>query len=288
MPRTARLTDALRGRSKALVLVGAAAALTGAGAASAATVGTSQPTALSGAASVAGHYSLASSASSSYDSLAGPQQAAVATAAHEASVVHRAAAAHQTAAARQAPATHRVAEHRTSGHPAERRRTGARHAAHARRRTMPARNSRSYLIYDSVTPSAIPAHHEIATYADGGYAVSPAQVAGKKVLWIDTNGSDPRASALDVEPGDATPTEAATWASEHLRAEPHDPAIIYTMRSDWPAAQAAVSALPTWMQHNVKWWIADPTGVPHVVPGASATQWYWGSNYDITTATAGL
>ena len=41
------------------------------------------------------------------------------------------------------------------------------------------------------------------------------------------------------------------------------------------------------MQHQVRWWIADPTGVPHIVPGASATQWYWGHNYDITTARPG-
>ena len=37
-------------------------------------------------------------------------------------------------------------------------------------------------------------------------------------------------------------------------------------------------------QSHVRYWIADPTGVPHVVPGSSATQWYWGSSYDITTA----
>jgi hypothetical protein len=24
--------------------------------------------------------------------------------------------------------------------------------------------------------------------------------------------------------------------------------------------------------------------VPHVVPGASVTQWYWASSYDLTTA----
>jgi hypothetical protein len=57
------------------------------------------------------------------------------------------------------------------------------------------------------------------------------------------------------------------------------------MRSEWSAVKSAVAALPASMQSHVRWWIADPTGVPHVVPGSSATQWYWGSNYDITTAT---
>jgi hypothetical protein len=61
-------------------------------------------------------------------------------------------------------------------------------------------------------------------------------------------------------------------------------AIVYTMLSDWPAVQGSVAGLPSWMQSHVRYWIADPTGVPHVVPGSSATQWYWGSNYDISTA----
>ncbi len=57
------------------------------------------------------------------------------------------------------------------------------------------------------------------------------------------------------------------------------------MRSEWPAARAAVAALPRHLQHRVRWWIADPTGIPHNLPGAQATQWYWGPHYDITTAT---
>jgi len=148
------------------------------------------------------------------------------------------------------------------------------------------RASGPYLIYDSVTPSAIPSGHMIATYATGGYAVSPAVVAGRgPVMWIDTIGTDYGASALDVEPTDATPSVAANWAFQRLSAHPHAVAHIYTMLSEWPAVQAAVAALPGWMQSHIRWWIADPTGVPHVVPGSDATQWYWGSNYDISTAT---
>jgi hypothetical protein len=147
--------------------------------------------------------------------------------------------------------------------------------------------ARPYEIYDSTTPSAIPAGHVEATYADGAFAVAPAAVAGHKVVWIDTNGSDPRASALDVEPGDVTPQGAGSWAAAKLHADPAGTAIIYTMRSDWAAAKAAVdAALPGGEQSHVRWWIADPTGVPHVLAGSSATQWYWGSSYDISTATA--
>ena len=152
----------------------------------------------------------------------------------------------------------------------------------------PAGPTHAYRIYDSVTPAAIPAGHRIATYATGGYAVNPSQVTGRNVLWIDTQGTDPRAAALDVEPGDATPATAAHWVWHKLHNAASQIAIIYTMRSEWPAVQAAVSTLPQQMQTQVRWWIADPTGYPHIVPGASATQWYWGTNYDISTAKPGF
>ena len=139
-----------------------------------------------------------------------------------------------------------------------------------------------------MTPSQIPAGQPVATYADGGYAVNPANVASRShVTWIDTNGSDPKAAVLDVEPGDATPQQAAQWTWNKLHTAAGQIAVIYTYRSDWPATQAAIATLPQAMQHQVRWWIADPTGVPHVVPGAQATQWYWGHNYDISTALPG-
>jgi len=143
-----------------------------------------------------------------------------------------------------------------------------------------------YQLYDSVTPSAIPASSQaVAVYSNGHYAASPGQV-GKRglTLWIDTNGSNPHADVLDVEPGDATPQQAAAWVEQKLNATPNSTAIVYTMRSDWGAVQDAVSHLAWWMPSHTKYWIADPTGVPHIVPGSQATQWYWGQNYDISTA----
>ena len=41
------------------------------------------------------------------------------------------------------------------------------------------------------------------------------------------------------------------------------------------------------MQAHVKYWIADPTGTPHILP-AAATQWYWGASYDISAAHPGF
>jgi hypothetical protein len=46
--------------------------------------------------------------------------------------------------------------------------------------------------------------------------------------------------------------------------------------------------LPQQMQARVHYWIADPTGYNHVVPGSDATQWYWGKNWDISTAMPGF
>lgn len=154
---------------------------------------------------------------------------------------------------------------------------------------VPAVSARPYKIYDSVTPSAIPAHHSAAVYANGLYAATASQLRGRgSVLWIDATGGDPSASVLDVEPGDASPSTAAWWAWQKLHSNPSGPAIIYTMRSEWPAVRHAIHTLPSQMRSHVRYWIADPTGVEHVVPGSDATQWYWGSKYDITTANPGF
>lgn len=50
-------------------------------------------------------------------------------------------------------------------------------------------------------------------------------------------------------------------------------AIVYTRMSDWQAVKDDMGALRGRMQSSVRYWTADPTGVPHVVPRFSATQW---------------
>jgi hypothetical protein len=172
--------------------------------------------------------------------------------------------------------------------------TAPRHAATAKAPAHAARAPRPRLtspfeIYDSVTPGAIPSGHQVATYSNGYYAASASDVAGRgHVLWIDTNGSNTHADALDVEPGDATPAGAAYWVKAKLSASPRSVAIVYTMISQWQAVKDNVAALPQSMQSHVRYWIADPTGAPHILPGSSATQWYWGKSYDITSAYPGF
>jgi hypothetical protein len=210
-----------------------------------------------------------------------PAHAASAPAHAASAPAHAAAAPAHAAPAHAAPAPAHAAPAHTAAAPA--------HAAPAHP-AAPAAPAKPYLVYDSVTPSSIPSGQDVATYANGAYAASASSVTGRgHVLWIDTNGSDPTgANALDVEPGDATPAGAAQWVWTKMRADHGATAIVYTMISDWGSVKANIGSLPAWMQPHVRYWIADPTGVPHVLPGASATQWYWGNNYDITTANPGF
>jgi hypothetical protein len=188
-------------------------------------------------------------------------------------------AAKHSPAATPAPAPARATEHRRHHH---------HHAASQPQVTAQAQ-PKPFLIYDSVNPQAIPGDPVVATYADGPHPDSPSAVANfSHVMWVDIDASDPHADALDIEPGCASPSEAAGWVSARLNADPHGVAILYTMISQWSTVKADVSSLPAWMQSRIRWWIADPTGSPHVVPGSQATQWYWGQNYDISTALPGF
>jgi hypothetical protein len=193
------------------------------------------------------------------------------------------------------PATRSAAPHQLPTHAqsvvrvaAGNKATSASPVAASQPASAPAPAPKPYLIYDSVTPQLIPAGQNVATYATGGYAVPASEVAGRNVLWIDTQGTDTGAQALDVEPGDATPSIAASWAYQKLSASPDAIARIYTYLSEWPAVKAAIATLPQQMQSRVHYWIADPTGYEHVVPGSYATQWYWGKNWDISTALPGF
>jgi hypothetical protein len=145
--------------------------------------------------------------------------------------------------------------------------------------------AKPYEFYDSIDPETVPAGAEVAAYATGAHPTPTSLVAGrKKVLWIDTEGTDPKAQVIDVEPGCASPSQVPQWVQGHLTDDPGSVAIVYTTISQWSEVQQDVSSLPASMQSKIRWWIADPTGYPHIVPGSQATQWYWGSNYDESEA----
>jgi hypothetical protein len=302
---TDRLTSVVRNHKKSLVYVGAALALAGAGSASAATVAGTGTTPLAGG-PVRAPVSTGSVAHAAPSALATPHSASPSPALHAVAQATGQAPAASSLVTGSGPAQRAAvrpsASAKTTAKPSpfqravagQPRQANAAHqpsgkggvaAAAKLQHTQPVRPAKPYLFYDSVEPGAIPPHHLVATYATGGYAVPASAVAGRQVMWIDARGTDPLgASALDIEPGDATPTIAANWARAKLTADPHAIAHLYTMISEWPAVRAAVATLPHQMQTHIRWWIADPTGVPHLVPGSDATQWYWGSHYDISTA----
>jgi hypothetical protein len=246
-------------------------------------------TGLLSAATTSGARGSASGAAASAARSAAARAAAARVAAAKAAAAKAAAARHE-AAARQHRAAARLAAAPHAGHGGGRHQAPAAPAApRGHRHAAAAAPAQPFLVYDSVTPQTIPGNPVVATYADGPNPDTPAMVAGRtNVIWISITGYDYDASALDIEPGCASPSQAANWVSQRLSLHPHGVAILYTMISDWSAVQANVASLPSWMQSHIRWWIADPTGVPHIVPGSQATQWYWGPNYDISTALPGF
>lgn len=76
------------------------------------------------------------------------------------------------------------------------------------------------------------------------------------------------ADVLDVEKGDATPSQAPVWAKA-MRAKGHTP-IIYTSLSNVSTVREEFTKVN---EAEPMFWVADWTNSPHLVPGSIATQW---------------
>lgn len=138
-------------------------------------------------------------------------------------------------------------------------------------------------MYDSVTARDIPASAGmVGGYIDGKYAWSPADWARfdhadkvRIVISAKTNDGD----VLDVEPGDATPAEAAGWIRMRHAAGYARPTI-YTLLSWVDQVHAACKGL------DYDLWVAHYTGKPHTEAGAVATQYAdpatSGGHYDLS------
>lgn len=151
--------------------------------------------------------------------------------------------------------------------------------------------ARPYHFYDSAHPAGIPHGQAAAVYATGNYVAYPSDTKRLgHVIWIDVTGTDYEASTLDSEPGNADCAQAGRWAEHRLAEYLRQVARIYMSKSDWPACRAAVRRdVPKAERSRVHWWVADPTGYDHIVPGADATQWKWaGGQYDESTARPGF
>jgi hypothetical protein len=127
-------------------------------------------------------------------------------------------------------------------------------------------------MFDSDIPSAIPPTASmVGGYVDGN-AVWPAAawtrfpraVQVRIAVFASTNDGN----VLDVELGDATPSQAPGWVRMR-RAAGADPSV-YCNASTWPAVQAAFRAAGVAQPH---YWIAHYGPGPIIPPGAVAVQY---------------
>ena len=136
-------------------------------------------------------------------------------------------------------------------------------------------------MYDSVTASNIPTNAQIvAGYIDGRYAWTAADWArfpnARKVhiaVFATTNAGE----VLDVEQGDATPTEVPQWVINRRHAG-IDPTI-YCSLAMWPMVQAQVKA---WNLPQPHYWIADWNDEFAPITGAVAHQYQNLPQYDLS------
>jgi hypothetical protein len=148
-------------------------------------------------------------------------------------------------------------------------------------------------LWDAVTPANIPDDAQaVAYYMDGRYAWTPEQIARfahvpkKRITVFGSLDAD----VYDIELGDGTPSKGAYWVSQKRKggATANDTSL-YTSRIGspgygWAACQVALRqrGLPAGC---CSWWIADQTGVPHLLPGTVATQYAdVGDRYDNSLA----
>ena len=130
------------------------------------------------------------------------------------------------------------------------------------------------LLQDSTDPAAIVAPEAVAGYIDGLYrwpAEAWASFPGIPHVTITVLGIH-GARVCDCETGDLSSGAAAAWAVGELWSLRRP--TIYCNRSTWPQVIAALAGLKV-TPSQVDWWIADPTGTPHLIEGTVATQYAW-------------
>lgn len=129
-------------------------------------------------------------------------------------------------------------------------------------------------MFDSDQPAAIPASAAVvAGYVTGPGAWTTAQwsrwPADRHVAISRTAGYFV-AHVLDVEAGAAQPEQVPGWI---IRAGPASGFVptIYGSRSTLDRCKVLVAQAG----NDCDWWLADPTGIPHLPAGYSACQYAW-------------
>lgn len=127
-------------------------------------------------------------------------------------------------------------------------------------------------MYDSTNPFDIPPTAEmVAGYIDGLYAWPPAgwaRFAGAKQWRIAVSPFTNDGNVLDVEAGDAAPSQAPGWVTRR-RAAGIAP-IIYVQASSWASVRLAFAAQRVAEPY---YWIASYDGDPTIPAGAIAKQY---------------
>lgn len=143
------------------------------------------------------------------------------------------------------------------------------------------------LMFDSVSPSGIPADAAmVAGYVDGVYANIPAMRARfphATVVQVAVSASYPaaRGLVLDVESGDATPSQAVAWCRAY--AGPNSDLTVYCDAANWPTVRSAFAAAGV---SEPNYWLASYDGDPTIPAGAVAKQYASNDSYDTSSVCA--
>ena len=149
-----------------------------------------------------------------------------------------------------------------------------------------------FTMYDAVTVAHIPANPAaVAGYLNGYYrnAGALAQRFPKaKLLTISVTASDLLAECLDVENEDATPQQAPAWVKAKLKRGDYKP-VIYADRAAMPLIWKLLQDAGV-HRNQVRLWVADWTGQPHIPPGYDACQYAGGLHnpYDVSLCNPGF
>lgn len=135
------------------------------------------------------------------------------------------------------------------------------------------------IMYDGITVSALPTGAPLyAGYLDGHWptvAALRARFPKARIVEIAVFASTHAGHVLDVEPGDATPSQAVAWVKAR-RAAGADPTI-YCNASTWPVVRAAFRVAGVAEPH---YWIAQYDGKPVIPAGAVAKQYQNTAGWD--------
>jgi len=139
------------------------------------------------------------------------------------------------------------------------------------------------MMYDGVDASSVPAGAAVyAGYVDGQWQsydplVAKFPNARHVSICVTASGS---ARVLDVETGDASPTQAPGWVKKERAAGNQYP-VVYMNASTWPAVKAAFAAQDV---ASPLYWVAsyvdDSSDVPAIPSGAIGIQYYDFGGYD--------